>query len=599
MQAEWLYGDLGEYDMKKLLCMFLSVMLLFSCAKENTDEAVLKTNDTKFENVESETVSIAGEAEVQNEAQKSSLLELSFSDQIMHYYEARDSLAIQSLILPLRKDKPIYGGSGSAEDKKYFELGQILESFYYQRDTDALVFFLQNGASPFIETGLSPIVQSYLFYSINYNEDVDLKRLLDAGAGMNTYSEFGNPKSDLSYAIECSSYGCMEVLLKRGADPNLKIKIEFIGEATNIEQNTIYEARNDKKALELLFKYGAKEGLVYRKNVQETKDGETFTVQKSIEVKKVDGEFLFNEVDKALQEEVTNEKTELDTSPNNSIELPTEEIVTAKEYETMRWKKYNFPVEEAYLLDGFIYKSVVAFKKWEKAGIDIEVKDSMLGDGAGHTYTYDDIGREELLLAAYMDKKQNIVFYDEFSPYDFSEYHFRVTTYNDMGEVVDNKQFLPSREIAIFSPKFFEEFEKLSQSDEYKKSKDVWHMGSETKIISDFNKAHKNLAGKAILIAKSEGEYFVAFDKEGNVHRVRPADNKNTWIMYDACEFYDAVYDNGKILEAKYNTNFATKSFLRYVFTKHDKNLNWLEANVYKGLDTNVIYRILRKIEYY
>lgn len=69
--------------------------------------------------------------------------------------------------------------------------------------------------------------------------------------------------------------------------------------------------------------------------------------------------------------------------------------------------------------------------------------------------------------------------------------------------------------------------------------------------------------------------------------------------MYDNCEFYDAIYDNGKIVEAKYKENFGTVDYSRYIFTRHDKNDNWLEASVYKNNEVNPLYTILREIEYY
>lgn len=254
--------------MKKIISIFLSValiisvMILFSCSKKsnlNVDEPYTVKDEKTESQLEVQSSLVDN---VSSDKIDSAKAELPFSERIIQYYKAKNSEALKELILPLKKNKPIYDGTGSDEDKAYFELGKILQNFYDDNDTGALIYFLENGASPFIETGFAPIVYSYLFSSIKDNNSNNLQKLLDAGAGTNVYSEFGNVTSDLSYAIECKAYDCMEVLLKLGVNPNLKEKIVFIGEPGSIEKNAVYDARYDKKALELLFNYGAKEGTV-------------------------------------------------------------------------------------------------------------------------------------------------------------------------------------------------------------------------------------------------------------------------------------------------------------------------------------------------
>lgn len=245
------------------------VLVLFACAaqkekKTTSDNPAVATTETK-------SVDIAA---------------LSFTEKVRYFYEKKDTAALKELIEPLKKAAPVFDSlEGTEEGDKYYALGKILSDLYFEKDTDALLFFLKNGASGFIEAD-EPIVRSYLFYAIEADDLSTVETLIQAGAQQNIYSELGNVITDMNYAATHKAYTCLEHFLKNGADPNAVTKTSAIGEPGEITSTVLYGARNDKRALKLLFQYGAKEGLIHSLAVPETKDGKTVTVQYNTYIKK-------------------------------------------------------------------------------------------------------------------------------------------------------------------------------------------------------------------------------------------------------------------------------------------------------------------------
>lgn len=207
-----------------------------------------------------------------------------FSEQLRALYRAKNAKELQKHLMPLKREKLAYDGLvGTATGDRYYAVGKLLKSYYDDKDTEALCFFLQSGASGFIEDGENPIVYSYLHYAIEQDNTEILKKLIAAGALLDVYSELGNNELDLSYAITCKAYRCMETLLQHGANPNKKIQTMFIGEQGSITKNALYDAKEDTKALEILFKYGAKVGIIHTKTLPEIRNGkEVMTIYDTI-----------------------------------------------------------------------------------------------------------------------------------------------------------------------------------------------------------------------------------------------------------------------------------------------------------------------------
>ncbi len=246
----------------KFIVMIMIIFLSFGC---------LKDQDTEGKQKNSQKVKV--EKKLTDETEKEE--ELSFSEQVLKFCKNKNAQKLKKLLLPLKKDKPVFDELfGTEEGKKYYSLGKIIEKFYIAKDIDTLCFLLENGASGFIETGDAPIVSSYLKSSIENNDVKSLARLLKAGAKRNAYSCLGNVDPDLYIAIKNKSYDCMEFLLKNGADPNYKKKTVYIGEPGGETTSLLFYAKDDPKALKLLFKYGAKEGVI-RERTDES--GKKFT----------------------------------------------------------------------------------------------------------------------------------------------------------------------------------------------------------------------------------------------------------------------------------------------------------------------------------
>ena len=264
-----------------------------------------------------------------------------------------------------------------------------------------------------------------------------------------------------------------------------------------------------------------------------------------------------------------------------------------------QWGSWNVPTSFDYVVDGFKYKTLVAFKCWKKAGIAAKVKEAALGDGAGHSYTMSDVGRKELLLAVMLDHDQNVLLYDDFTPYDLDEYHFKVNTFNSAGTLVATKQFLPKKDIEIFSEQFFTELEKAKQGEAYKNSSDTWHHLEYNRLRTYRNACDKKHAGQSIEAQKVEGYYMVSYNDDGYLVHIVPKEKHANNFVDDSIEFFDAVYRDGKLIEAKYKDNVEAEKYLHYVFTKYDSNGNWLEADVFKNNESEAQYSIIRSIGYY
>ena len=220
----------------------------------------------------------------------------SFSEQLRALYRTKNAKELQKRLMPLKQEKPVFDDLfGTETGDRYYALGKLLKSYYDDQDTDALCFFLQNGASGFIEDGEAPIVYSYLHYAIQQDNAKILERLMTAGAHADVYSEMGNKESDLSYAITCKAYRCLEALLRNGADPNKKIQIRFIGEPGSVTKNVLYDAREDAKALEILFRYGAKTGIIHTKALPEMKNGKEVTALYNTVLERKENRFIVRE----------------------------------------------------------------------------------------------------------------------------------------------------------------------------------------------------------------------------------------------------------------------------------------------------------------
>lgn len=220
----------------------------------------------------------------------------SFSEQLRALYRTKNAKELQKRLMPLKREKPAFDGLlGTATGERYYAVGKLLKSYYDAQDTDALRFFLQNGASGFIEDGEAPIVYSYVHYAIEQDNTEILKRLIAAGALLDVYSELGNNELDLSYAITCKAYRCLETLLQHGTNPNKKIRTMFIGEPGSITKNALYDAREDTKALEILFKYGAKAGIIHTKALPEMKNGKEVTALYNTVLERKENQFIVRE----------------------------------------------------------------------------------------------------------------------------------------------------------------------------------------------------------------------------------------------------------------------------------------------------------------
>lgn len=197
-----------------------------------------------------------------------------FKENVLNAYKSGNAEGLAILIEPLKQAEPVFEDLyGTDTGNKYYSLGLLLSDFFYEDDWDAIEYFLNNGASGFIEDGEGPFVTSYLSTSIINNDVKLLKRLIKAGAKINVDSELGNITPDIEYAIKNKSYDCLEALLELGADPNFRIERNSIGEPGSLVTYSIFNALEDEKALNILLKHGASLDVSQIKKIPEYIDG--------------------------------------------------------------------------------------------------------------------------------------------------------------------------------------------------------------------------------------------------------------------------------------------------------------------------------------
>lgn len=253
----------------------------------------------------------------------------------------------------------------------------------------------------------------------------------------------------------------------------------------------------------------------------------------------------------------------------------------------------NIPTHIDYLLNGFNYKSLVSFLRWEQEGIDIISVDYLKGgEDGGHSYSPNDVGRLELQIAILVDKDKNVLMYAEKNRRDDEVYRFRVTEYNN-GKVGVSRLFFPSKQFKIFSKEFFDDFNKVKITKEFKTAIDDIFENNYFKLITEHNSIQNEFAGKTIIVNKNDTTYYFVYDNVGRLIKAEPQSK------HDHYKFYDTVYDDKKLLSAKYQKSINDKEYFRYIFTKHDNNNNWLEAKIFRNESLNPYCTLLREITYY
>ncbi|MEL3909116.1 MAG: SUMF1/EgtB/PvdO family nonheme iron enzyme [Treponemataceae bacterium] len=292
---------------KKSFLLFISLVFVFSCAEKEKplSEAVGQSGST-VEDAKS-NVAETDFAEIDFDKlwfpnQKA------FAKEVLRLYKDKDAANLKKLIEPLKKTTPDGERSLETEEgEKYYTLGEILLAFYEEKNTEALLFFLENGATGFIETR-APIIESYLHYAIKDDDLETYHKLVKAGAKKDAYFGYANKFSDFFYAVSSKSYNFIEYFLKNGADPNENYHTVPVGDVERSIYNAVYLAGEDKKALDLLFKYGAKEGLVDTTIRPETENGEPITYYRKTFIKKTADGY-----------EVYTEKTTVKEKPSDKI----------------------------------------------------------------------------------------------------------------------------------------------------------------------------------------------------------------------------------------------------------------------------------------
>ena len=120
---------------------------------------------------------------------------------------------------------------------------------YYREDEDIMNLLLKNGANPNINGYTSTETKVPLLLSAASKKSPFLKLLLKYKADPDIKNDKG--ETPLFRPVLKSMYDNVELLLKAGADPNIKISGDSYLD--------LAKENGDEKMIELLKKYGAKE----------------------------------------------------------------------------------------------------------------------------------------------------------------------------------------------------------------------------------------------------------------------------------------------------------------------------------------------------
>ncbi|UTC87307.1 hypothetical protein [Treponema denticola] len=283
-----------------------------------------------------------------------------------------------------------------------------------------------------------------------------------------------------------------------------------------------------------------------------------------------------------------------------------------------------FPTDARYLNENFRYKKIISWRRWDEPAIKRKLKsyaETPEGENfIGHKYSSADIGLMQLESAILFDEDQKKIIEVEDSPY-YDGKIVKLNEYNDLGLQTNIYDFRLDNEIILFSEEFYNELknidDKLMYSYEYidikdnpnilkynhyfyhSKGKKLLESGRISKTLNMKNTMDNNFfiarANKSLKYYLKETHSYALFyyDEMGRLSKIEPIPTSMGW------KFYDVEYDGNKLLEGKLKFSEKSDTYFKYVYTKHDKNDNWIEAKIFYDDDTEASYTAIREIEYY